>query len=127
MGWKLCADDQLTGMSNLEILDLSKNQITSFPAEPGQLACLKVLSLNHNRLYTLPSYLATFDNLKVFKVASNPIEWPVSRALGVGKNLANSRGSLAKSWVVSPKAIQQSTRLLDDQEETRIFGLGSTT
>lgn len=72
------ADQQLTGMANLEILDLSKNQITSFPAEPGQLASLKVLSLNHNRLYTLPSYLTTFDNLKVFKVASNPLEWPVS-------------------------------------------------
>ena len=67
-------------MANLEILDLSKNQITSFPAEPGQLARLKVLSLNHNRLYSLPSYLGTFDNLKVFKVASSPLEWPVSFA-----------------------------------------------
>lgn len=65
-------------MENLEILDLSKNQITSFPVEPGQLSNLKVLSLTHNRIYTLPSYLTTFDNLKVFKVASNPIEWPVS-------------------------------------------------
>lgn len=65
-------------MANLEILDLSKNNLTSFPEKPGQLAGLKVLSLTHNAIYSLPTYLTTFDSLKVFKVANNPIEWPVS-------------------------------------------------
>jgi Leucine-rich repeat (LRR) protein len=65
-------------MGNLEILDLSKNNITCFPDQPGQLTSLKVLSLTHNGIYSLPTYLTTFDSLKVFKVADNPIEWPVS-------------------------------------------------
>jgi Leucine-rich repeat (LRR) protein len=65
-------------MPNLEILDLSKNNITAFPEDPDQLINLKVLSLTHNGIYALPTYLTTFVNLKVFKVANNPIGWPVS-------------------------------------------------
>jgi len=34
--------------------------------------------LTNNRIYALPSYLTTFNSLKVFKVDDNPIEWPVS-------------------------------------------------
>ena len=64
-------------MEGLEILDLSKNNITAFPDVPNKLVNLKVLSLTHNGIYTLPTYMTTFDNLKVFKVAHNPIEWPV--------------------------------------------------
>lgn len=65
-------------MPALEILDLSKNRLASFPDEPGRLIYLKVLSLTNNKLYTLPSYLTRFEALKVFKVDNNPIEWPVS-------------------------------------------------
>ena len=72
------ANCQLSDMMALEILDLSKNCIESFPERPGRLAQLKVLSLTSNRIYTLPSYLTTFSHLKVFKVDQNPIEWPVS-------------------------------------------------
>jgi Leucine-rich repeat (LRR) protein len=64
-------------MEGLEILDLSKNNITAFPEVPNKLINLKVLSLTHNGIYTLPTYMTSFENLKVFKVASNPIEWPV--------------------------------------------------
>ena len=65
-------------MPALEILDLSKNRIASFPLVPGRLVNLKVLSLTNNKLYTLPEYMVKFEALKVFKVDNNPIEWPVS-------------------------------------------------
>lgn len=65
-------------MQGLEILDLSKNQISAFPDTPGRLANLKVLSLSYNRLTALPTYLVSFKGLKVFKVDHNPIHWPVS-------------------------------------------------
>jgi hypothetical protein len=69
-------------MQGLEILDVSKNQITALPEHPGRLATLKVLSLSNNALTTLPTYLVTFSNLKVFKVDHNPIEWPPHDILG---------------------------------------------
>mgnify|MGYP002718824326 CR=1 FL=1 len=69
-------------MASLEILDLSKNQIESFPETPGRLTKLKVLSLTRNKIYALPSYLTDFASLKVFKVDQNPIEWPPREVLG---------------------------------------------
>jgi Leucine-rich repeat (LRR) protein len=73
-------------MPTLEILDLSKNQLEGFPDSPGSLHNLKVLSLTSNHIYSLPSYLKDFTHLKVFKVAHNPIEWPVSRAALLGQS-----------------------------------------
>lgn len=64
-------------MPSLEILDLSKNRISAFPAEPGRLIHLKVLSLTNNKLYALPEYIVDFDGMTVFKVDNNPLEWPV--------------------------------------------------
>lgn len=67
-------------MPSLEILDLSKNRLSGFPDEPGNLSKLKVLSLSNNRIDALPNYLTQFDMLKVFKVDGNPIEYPVRLA-----------------------------------------------
>ena len=82
-------------MPSLEILDLSKNRITSFPVEPGRLVKLKVLSLTYNNICTLPDYMVRFDNLKVFKLGQNPIEWPVR--LSRSNKLIQLTGSHAKS------------------------------
>jgi Leucine-rich repeat (LRR) protein len=71
---------QLSEMPALEILDLSKNHISSFPLISGRLINLKVLSLTNNKIYSLPEYLVDFNALKVFKVDNNPIEWPVSQS-----------------------------------------------
>lgn len=64
-------------MPALEILDFSKNELSSLPELPGHLVKLKVLSLTSNKIQTLPSYLVGFGVLKVFKVDQNPVEWPV--------------------------------------------------
>jgi Leucine-rich repeat (LRR) protein len=86
---------QLTQMPSLEILDMSKNQISAFPDTPGRLIYLKVLSLTHNKLYALPPYMVDFPQLKVFKVDGNPVQWPVSRdvwVMGAGLMGRVSRG-----------------------------------
>ena len=64
-------------MPALEILDFSKNELSSLPAQPGHLVKLKVLSLTSNKIHTLPNYLVEFGVLKVFKVDQNPVDWPV--------------------------------------------------
>lgn len=69
---------QLLDMPALEILDISKNTISSLPEEPGRLVQLRVLSLSANKLTSLPGYLVYFANLRVLKVDQNPLEWPVS-------------------------------------------------
>lgn len=73
---------QLCEMQGLEILDVSKNQISALPDRPGRLESLKVLSLSNNSLTALPTYLANFTSLKVFKVDHNPIQWPPHEILG---------------------------------------------
>jgi Leucine-rich repeat (LRR) protein len=65
-------------MPGLDILDMSKNQLRAFPDQPGRLIHIRVLSITNNKLVTLPSYLTKFEDLQVFKVDNNPIEWPVS-------------------------------------------------
>ncbi len=65
-------------MPSLEILDVSKNDITELPEDPGRLVQLRVFSLTRNKLGRLPGYLAHFANLRVLKVEENPITWPVS-------------------------------------------------
>lgn len=74
---------QLAELPALEILDLSKNQLTTLPESPGRLAALKVLSLSDNHIVTLPTYLIAFERLKVFKVDLNPIQWPPREVLGL--------------------------------------------
>lgn len=83
-------------MPALEILDLSKNRLTKFPDEPGKISQLKVLSLTNNKIYTLPAYLVSFNSLKVFKVDSNPIEWPVSRVAVAHHLLGITTGGAAR-------------------------------
>lgn len=72
-------------MPALEILDFSKNELSSFPELPGHLVKLKVLSLTSNKIQTLPSYLVEFGVLKVFKVDQNPVEWPVCHSSSCSK------------------------------------------
>lgn len=73
-------------MPALEILDFSKNELSSLPEQPGHLVKLKVLSLTSNKIHTLPSYLVEFAVLKVFKVDQNPVEWPVCHFILFGNN-----------------------------------------
>jgi hypothetical protein len=71
-----------------------------------------VLSLTSNKIYALPSYLTTFNNLKVFKVDQNPIEWPPKEVLGslIDNDLARAERANGKKeedlrpWIENMKS-----------------------
>ena len=51
-------------MAATQFLDLSGNQLTSLPAEVGQLAGLTMLSLSNNQLTSLPAKMGQLAGLK---------------------------------------------------------------
>ncbi|RPA81813.1 hypothetical protein BJ508DRAFT_414526 [Ascobolus immersus RN42] len=65
----------LLSMGSLEILDLSRNNISKMPLANGQM-CLKVLSVSYNQLTTLPPWLPAMNKLRVLKVDNNPLVLP---------------------------------------------------
>ncbi|MCP6725982.1 leucine-rich repeat domain-containing protein, partial [Klebsiella pneumoniae] len=59
-------------LSALCVLVADNNQLTSLPAEIGQLSKLKKLNLANNRLTTLPAQLCAIPKVKI-DLADNPI------------------------------------------------------
>lgn len=110
-------------MHSLEILDLSRNTIKSFPEEPGSLVSLqvrlvhrerereprlnqdsKILSVSRNRISRLPTYLSTFHRLTILKLDHNPIQWPPEQVWNSTQDLdepqtMHSWLSGLKSWL----------------------------
>jgi Leucine-rich repeat (LRR) protein len=70
----------------LEILDLSRNKITTLPDEIKKLSSLRVLSIMQNRLEDLPSGLSDMNKLQILKVAGNPLQYPLRRTLEDSEN-----------------------------------------
>jgi hypothetical protein len=58
-------------LSNLKVLDLSRNNFTGVPAEIGQLSNLEVLNLSNNSLTGLPYELGNLTNLKTLDLRGN--------------------------------------------------------
>jgi len=63
----------LTNLLNLEILDLSFNQIETIPAEIGSLTSLVYLSIESNKITTLPSEMFNLLNLQELSLKYNKI------------------------------------------------------
>ena len=71
--------NQLTGsiqaeirhLQNLKVLNVSNNQMTGIPAEIGQLHNLQVLDLSNNKLTGLPHELGNLQNLKILNISGN--------------------------------------------------------
>lgn len=62
----------------------------------------QVLSISQNRLKSLPAYMADFNDLKVFKIDYNPIEWPVCDFILANPPFrAGARADLARFAAVS--------------------------
>jgi hypothetical protein len=70
----------------LEILDLSRNKITTLPDEIKKLSSLRVLSIMQNRLDDLPPGLSDMNKLQILKVAGNPLQSPLRRTLEDSEN-----------------------------------------
>ena len=61
----------------IEVLDLSKNQLTTLPTTMGALRKLKKCSIAQNRLSTLPYQLGSLHGtLKALLVTANPLRVP---------------------------------------------------
>lgn len=65
----------------LEILDISRNKISSLPGEISKLTSLRVLSVMQNRLDELPPGLSDMNKLQILKIAGNPLRYPLRRVL----------------------------------------------
>lgn len=59
---------EIRKLSDLEVLDISRNDFTGLPAEIGQLSKLKILNISHNPLTGLPREIGQLQNLEVLDV-----------------------------------------------------------
>lgn len=65
---------EIRQMSQLEILDVSDNNMTGMPAEIGQLSKLQTLDYSNNKISGLPNELSNLkNNLKEFNLSGNPL------------------------------------------------------
>lgn len=105
-------------MPALEVLDLSRNRIRSFPEQPGSLSNLRVclsqgnvvclsnpppqvFSLSKNKITVLPTYITQFHSLRIFKVDQNPFEYPPKSMMDPKGVLTDQK--LMESWIESLK------------------------
>lgn len=67
---------QILQLSKLEILDLSKNRITTIPEGIKRMTSLKFLAVARNRITRLPLALGEMPTLSKLKFDDNPITFP---------------------------------------------------
>lgn len=62
---------EIRQLQDLNVLDLSDNQLTGVPAEIGQLEQLQVLNLSNNLITGLPLELGNLKNLRTLNLSGN--------------------------------------------------------
>ncbi|XP_040180274.1 E3 ubiquitin-protein ligase LRSAM1 isoform X2 [Rana temporaria] len=65
---------QLLDLATLKVLDLHDNQISSLPADIGQLTSLRVLNIERNALRTLPDSIGDLVQLQTLNVKANKLK-----------------------------------------------------
>ena len=60
-------------LKDLEVLNVSYNDMTGLPAELGQLKKLRILNVSNNRLTGIPRELGDLSNLQVLDLSGNDI------------------------------------------------------
>lgn len=68
--------EQILSLTQLEILDLSKNDLTSIPEDIKRMTSLKFLAIARNKISRLPIALGSMPNLHRLKFEDNPIVFP---------------------------------------------------
>lgn len=100
-------------MPSLEILDISRNKIKRLPSDPGSLVNLRVgdlapafaliliasqvFSVLRNKIQKLPPSFVQFQELTLFKVDGNPLEWPPKAVMDTTEDLDDPRAM--KDWI----------------------------
>lgn len=70
---RMSADEsQIFALHQLEILDISQNDLIELPQEISDLKFLRVLYVNDNNLTDLPLGLGSISTLRMLKVTGNP-------------------------------------------------------
>ena len=64
---------EIRHLTNLRVLDASRNQMTGVPAEVGQLSSLQDLDLSDNRLTGLPLELGNLQKLRRLDLRGNNV------------------------------------------------------
>ena len=67
---------QILQLSSLEILDLSKNYVTTLPEDINRLSSLRFLAISNNKVTRLPLAIGDITSLGRLKVDGNPITFP---------------------------------------------------
>ena len=101
--------DAVLQLTNLKILNLSRNQITAIPEAIGQLSNLTQLKLSGNQITSIPEALEQLSNLTRLELSENQIT-SIPEALGQLSNL--TRLSLSLNNITSiPEALGQLSNL----------------
>lgn len=70
---------EIKELKNLEILDVSKNNMTGIPAEIGQMTNLRIINYADNDITGLPNELGNLKNLEILNLSgNNPSEQDLS-------------------------------------------------
>ena len=64
---------EIRHLSNLQVLNISSNKMTSLPAELGQLSKLRILNASNNQFTGIPHELGNLQNLEVLDLSGNDI------------------------------------------------------
>lgn len=62
------------GLPQLEILDLSRNNVNEVPEEIDKMKALRVFAIQHNKIESLPLGLGDISTLRMLKVTGNPLK-----------------------------------------------------
>ena len=89
--------EQILQLSNLEILDLSKNSITSIPEDINRLSSLRFLAISNNKVTRLPLAIGDMTNLGRLKVDENPIIFPPPEIFKPSRDKTASRADVQRS------------------------------
>lgn len=66
--------NSINKLSNLQILDVSDNELKHIPSEIGDLKHLTTLNLTNNQITELPESIFSLKNLKELHLRKNPLE-----------------------------------------------------
>lgn len=71
----------MLGLTQLEILDVSKNKIDHVPEQISKMKALRVFSVQNNRIQDLPLCLGSISTLRMLKVTGNPLNPKLKRII----------------------------------------------
>ena len=68
-----CINEKIQGLSRLKNMNLSHNQIASFPFQLTQLSTLSKLDLSFNKIKEVPSTINQLSRLQELNVSHNEL------------------------------------------------------